>query len=608
MKYTPYEFKKSDVYEFSRFVGIQTRERGDELHFNTCPYCRGGQKRDKMTFSINLNTGAFKCLRSSCGVAGNLVKLSQDFGFSLGNEIDEYFKPKQAKKKFKKPEKPIEPKHPAIQYLASRGISEETAKKYEITTQTERDNILVFPFYADNGDLMFIKYRKTDFDKDKDKNKEWCQSGGSPILFGMNHCNFDNNTIIICEGQLDSLSVADCGIENALSVPTGAKGFTWVPHCWDFMGKFETIIVFGDHEKGHITLLDEIKQRFRKHQIKNVREEDYLDCKDANDILRKYGKEQIKKCIENAIDTPINHVIELADVQDINPFDIEKLKTGFKELDQLLYGGLPFGSLTIVTGKSGLGKSTMASQILLSAIDSGHKVFAYSGELPNHNFKSWMMYQAAGAEHTIVYDTKWGEKGYNISDKNKILISDWFREKILIYDDGNIEDDELINLLKIMEDVITRLGCDVILIDNLMTALDITQLDGDKYEKQSQFVKQIARIAKNFNVLIILVAHMRKNTFGNNGNDEVGGSSDITNLASITLMIDKDKENDFRLLKCWKNRLFGKTNISGWRIDYDEKSKRLYGVHDDVNRRYGWEKFDKDGFIQLSDDDDTPFT
>lgn len=930
MKYTPYEFKKSDVYEFSRFVGIQTRERGDELHFNTCPYCRGGQKRDKMTFSVNLNTGAFKCLRSSCGVSGNMIKLSQDFGFSLGNEVDNYFKPQPTKKKFKKPDKPIEPKHPAIQYLASRGISEETAKKYEITTQTDKDNILVFPFYADNGDLMFIKYRKTDFDKDKDKNKEWCQPNGTPILFGMNHCNFENKTLIITEGQCfdgkaevltpegwirleeyggqnvlqvdqnmngsfvrpkqyivkrhigkmvkveiggnyetyttddhnlvfidnkkrvlkkqaiekistayhvptainfnslehkqwtndmfalyiavsadgtidfrkntyynkakseryvriaiplqrkidrlreilnnlrieftdnkdcrgyqsicfhcpewlkskflpywfatettieqkkfiieemvkwdgnkvkgrnqyeytsvlkhnadviqlvatmcgymstimskqsggngdfikgycykvsillgkhnvstqqfekhkivtevdqrvycvtvdtgmilvrqnnkisvsgncDSLSVSTCGIENAVSVPTGAKGFTWVPNCWDFVNKFDSIIVFGDYEKGKISLLDEIKIRFRRKRIKHVREEDYKDCKDANDILRKYGKNQIKVCIENAVDVPINHVIEVADVQDVNAYEIEKLKTGFNELDQILCGGLPFGGLTIVTGKSGLGKSTMASQILLSAIENNHKVFAYSGELPNHNFKAWLTYQAAGAEHIITYDTKWGGKGYNVSDTNKKLISDWFRSKIYIYDDSDIEDDELIDLVKIVEDVIIRLGCDVILIDNLMTALDLARLDGDKYEKQSQFVKQLARIAKNLNVLIILVAHMRKNTFGNNGNDEVGGSSDVTNLASITLMIDKGKDEDdgIRLLKCWKNRLFGNINTSGWRIDYDEKSKRLYGVHDDVNRRYGWEKFDKDGFIQLSDDDDTPFT
>lgn len=606
MKYLPYEFKREDAYGFANSVQIRTRERGDELNFALCPYCRGGSKKDKNTFSINLGNGAFKCLRSSCGVSGNMVKLSQDFGYSLGNVVDNYFAPKKKAKKYKKPEKPIEPKEPAVKYLLSRAISEETAKKYEITTQTGKDNILVFPFYADNGDLMFVKYRKTDFDKTKDKNKEWCEKDGTPILFGMKQCNADNKTLIITEGQLDSLSVADCGYENALSVPTGAKGFTWVSYCWDFVNRFDEVIIFGDYENGHISLLDEIKSRFRRLKIKHVREEDYKDCKDANDILRKYGKDQIKSCIENAVALPINHVVELADVKDINPFDIEKLPTGFKDIDSLLYGGLPFGGLTIVTGKSGLGKSTIASGILLNAIDGGHRVFAYSGELPNHNFKSWMTFQAAGADRVFAYETKWGDKGYNISDANKKMISEWFREKIYLFDETDIEEDELIDLVRIVEDVIVKNSCDVILIDNLMTALDVTQYSGsDKYEKQSNFVRALSRIARTYNVLIILVAHMRKNNFGNNGNDEVGGSSDVTNLASVTLMVDVDKDDpNTRLFKCWKNRLFGKVNQSGIIVEYDEKSKRIYGINDNKDKKFGWDNITPEGFKVA---DDNPF-
>lgn len=54
----------------------------------------------------------------------------------------------------------------------------------------------------------------------------------------------------------------------------------------------------------------------------------------------------------------------------------------------------------------------------------------------------------------------------------------------------------------------------MILIDNLMTAIDLDMEKGsDKYEKQSLFVKKIARIALQFNILILLVAHKRKNNF-----------------------------------------------------------------------------------------------
>jgi KaiC/GvpD/RAD55 family RecA-like ATPase len=600
-----YQFKQQDAYNFADHVHIQARTKGDELLFKVCPYCKGKSsgKNDEKTFSINLNTGQFKCFRASCGMTGNMITLAKDFDFSLGTDFDSYLiKPKR--KTFKKPAEKIVPKPPAIQYLQSRGISETVAIKYEITTQTERDNILVFPFYDTDGELNFIKYRKTDFDKEKDKCKEWCQPNGTPILFGMKQCNLENKTLIITEGQLDSLSVAEAGFENAVSVPTGAKGFTWVPNCWDFVSKFEEIIVFGDHEKGQITLLEEIDKRFHKLKIRHVREEDYLDCKDANDILRKYGRDQIKKCIEQAITVPVRHVIELADVQDVNPFEFEKLKTGFRGLDQLLYGGLPFGGLIIMTGKSGLGKSTFASQVLLNAMESNHKVFAYSGELPNSLFKSWIVYQAAGTKHVIEYDTKWGSKGFSVSDTNKQLISEWFRGKIKLYDENSITEEETVSLLKLTEEMIIKEGCDVILMDNLMTAIDIVDAkEKDKYEQQSKFVKSMARMAKSYGVLIILVAHMRKNNYGGgNGNDEVLGSSDITNLGSITLMIDNEKDSDNRVLKCWKNRLFGKTNTTGWPIQYDEKSKRIYEVLADLDKTYSWEHGSQDGWMQIDED------
>lgn len=74
-----YEFKESDAYDFANHVHIQTKKRGDELQFLHCPYCRGGNSgKDKGTFSINLKTGQYKCLRSSCNASGNMITLSQD--------------------------------------------------------------------------------------------------------------------------------------------------------------------------------------------------------------------------------------------------------------------------------------------------------------------------------------------------------------------------------------------------------------------------------------------------------------------------------------------------------------------------------------------------
>ena len=598
-----YEFNVDDAFRFASTQGIKAKEKGNEIMFDLCPYCKGGSsaKKDKGTFSINKNSGAFNCLRASCGVTGNMVTLSKDFDFSLGNQVDEYYKPKKQYRKLKHFKEPIKPKEPAIAYLESRGISEEVANKYEITTQSNDDNILVFPFFDEKGILQFIKYRKTDFDKAKDKNKEWCEANCKPILFGMKQC-VDFTRLVITEGQLDSLSVVTACIDNCVSVPTGAKGFTWLPYCWDWINQFQEVVVFGDFENGTISLLDELSKRL-KCVVKHVREEDYKDCKDANELLLKYGTDHVRSCVENAISIPVNHVIELADVEDINIYDIEKLPTGIHELDRLLYGGLPFGGICLLSGKRGEGKSTLGSQILLSALDNGYCGMAYSGELPNSMFKSWFNLQAAGPRHLFEYQDRYGDTGYAVSKTNKQLIDNWHRGRMFMYDNKIINGDEREGLLDIIEGVIMRNGVRVVLLDNLMTGIDLEVAYGsDKYERQSQFVKKLTRLALTHNVLIILIAHKRKNNFSQDENDEVSGSGDISNLATVVISYGKDKEigEVERMLTCSKNRLFGKTNTKGWVTKFDEKSKRIYGNGDNVNREYGWNT-DNDGFMQLSD-------
>lgn len=606
--YKPYEFKEQDAKDFARHVGILAYERGSELHFKQCPYCHGKGRQNEKSFAIDLKTGTFHCLRSSCGVSGNMITLSKDFDFSLGNEIDEYYRPQKKFRKFKKLEKPIEPKPKAVEYLSSRGISESVIKQYEITVQNNNENVLVFPFFDEKGVMQFIKYRKIDYDKEKDSCKEWCESNCKPILFGMKQCKtFDR--LIITEGQLDSLSVATAGIENAVSVPTGANGFTWMPYCWNWINQFKEVIVFGDHEKGHITLLDELTKRLHM-KVKHVREEDYMDCKDANEILQKYGKEQIQKCINNAIIIPLKRVIDLADVEDVDIFKIEKLKTGISQIDRLLYGGLPFGGVHLISGKPGEGKSTLASQILINAREQGYKCFSYSGELPNYLFKAWMNFQVAGGNHVFEYQNIYGDSNFGISKTNKQLISEWYRENIFLYDNSSIDGDEKESLIKTVEDAVMQHGVRVVLLDNLMTALDLEDVAGDdKYDRQSKFVKKLTRIALRHNVLILLVAHKRKNSFSTNENDEISGSGDISNLAQITIAYEKDKdlEDSQRLSKVSKNRLFGKVNTKGWTLNYDERSKRIYGFGDDLNREYGWNNNIDDEDVFEAVEEETPF-
>lgn len=612
-----YEFKEDDAYRFASHVHIQAFERGKELWFRTCPFCHGKGKSNEKTFSINLQTGQFNCFRESCRRQGNMVDLAREFDFSLGNSFDEYYNPKKQFKKLNTPKQSIKPKEPAIEYLASRGISKTIAEKYQITCQTDHPNVLCMPFIDEKGIWQFIKYRKTDFDRTKDSNKEWCEKDCKPILYGMYQCNLENDTLIITEGQLDSLSVAECNIENAVSVPTGANGFTWIPYCWNWVNRFKRIIVFGDYEKGHITLLEDIQKRFNC-EIWHVREEDYKDCKDANDILRKYGKDQIRICIKNAVRMPLDYAKDIADVEDVNIFEIEKLKTGIKVLDYPLYGGLPFGGLTLVTGKRSEGKSTLTSQIIANALDQGYKCLAYSGELIDWQFKSWMVKQLAGGKHTFLYQNKDGEKGYEPSKANKQLINQWLRGKLILVDNSKVGGRNPIGVLDAIENIIKQYDVRVILLDNLMIAIS-AMADGkaDKYELQGRFVQRIAEMATRYQAVIILVAHKRKDSSGYDEMDDVLGSSDIVNLASVIISYGRDRElnEDQRMLRLLKNRLLSKVNWKGWTMNFDERSNRIYGDGDDVERDFEWTKLIPkqeqlpivEGFTDLEDTDEIPF-
>lgn len=610
MRYAPYEFKPSDAYDFARHVGILCKERGDELFFKTCPYCKPRATRGNVnTFSINLKTGQHKCLRASCGVSGNMITLARDFDFSLGTEIDEYYAPKKKYRELPQPKEPVIPKPEALQYLESRGISEEVAKRYEITVQTKNPNILVFPFYDEHGKLKFVKYRKTDFDKTKDANKEWCESKTKPILFGMKQCDTSFKRLVIVEGQMDCLAVATAGINNVVSVPTGAKGFTWVPYCWNWLCKWEKIIVFGDYEKGSISLLDELSKRL-KTKIKHVREENYLDCKDANEILLKYGKEQVIKCVENAIPIPVENVIDLADVKDVDPYSLEKIPTRIQEVDKLLCGGLIFGCVNLITGKSGKGKSTLASQILGNAIDCGYNVFAYSGELPNFLFKSAIDFQSAGPQNVIEENRGEYVRRY-VRKSAKEEIEEWYRGKCMLYDRTMVNDEDT-GLLKTIEQMIISQNVRVILIDNLMTMISQTNVKGSKLDSQSNISHKLEDMARFYNVCIILVAHKRKDSGidDEDMDDSIRGDSDIVNSAGVIIHYNVNKDevdmDEFpRIIAVTKNRVFGRTNYNGWKVKFDEKSKRIYGNNDDPDYLLGWNK--SDGFVQ-TEYEESPFT
>lgn len=598
-----YEFKEDDATRFAREQGARTRVRGDELEFQRCPYCDGSGGKDKYTFSINLKSGAFHCLRASCGAHGNMITLHKDFNFSLGVEADTYFGDGYKKFRSIHRKKRAETTSPAVEYMKTRGISQGVAEKYGITTQKEHDNVVVFPFYDENGLLQFVKYRNTEFVPGGRGSKEWCEANCKPILFGMDHCNPDKKTLIMTEGQIDSLSVSEAGFENAVSVPTGKNGFTWVPYCWDFLNQFETLIVFGDHERDEITLLDEMKVRFNG-TVKHVRPEDYRDCKDANDLLRKYGPEAVRDAVNNAVPVAVAEIKQLADVERVDLSTMKKFSSGLPAVDNIL-GGFYFGQLVVLTGERGEGKSTLASQFATMALNAGHNVFFYSGELMDWYFRAWIDYQIAGPGH--INALRYGDFSIDMSVYPKI--AEWYRGRFYLYDNSSILNEKHEELTKTIMKAITQYGCSVVFIDNLMTAI-ADDINSDIYRQQTEFVKKLANIAKQMNVLIFLIAHPRKTSGYNFENDDVAGSSNITNLADVVMRYarpkgeDEDEDTQDRLLQITKNRLTGRTDRHGIRLVFDERSKRINELHD-WSWKLEWEKKLED--FNDAESEDLPF-
>ena len=579
-----YDYKVSDVYDFMAAHNFEYRTKGDEIEVKRCPYCNGGSS-DKYTFSINAKTGAFNCLRASCGKKGHFVELCRDFGYELDfGEQKKY----RVLRQIKPEERSI--MDSAVQYMASRGISKEICRKYYITAQTNNPDVIVFPFYDENNVLQFVKYRNSKFIKGIDKNKEWCEKDCMPILFGMYQCNPENKTAVITEGQIDSLTLAECGIENALSVPTGCNGFTWVQHCIDWLeSRFTKIIVFGDFERGKMTLIDEIKKRINVTDgVYKVQAKYYLGEKDANDIFRKYGKQAVISAVENAEPATTRYSHRLAEVQNVDTSTMPKIKTMFPTIDKTI-GGLFYGQVILLSGKRGDGKSTFMSQLIANALEQGITTYVYSGELPNYMFKHWLDLQIAGNDRIITTIDNDGFEHYIIPDDVSDQINNWYYDKCFIFDNQAI-DDEFDGLLAEIEKQILLYDVKFICIDNLMIAMDAdSSSQSEFYQAQSAFVKKLAKIARKYNVVILLVAHPKKGEEFTN--DMVSGSGDITNAVDVVMAYRRKDNADYH-----SEIIVTKNRINGVCIGSNNPVKLIYGTKTKRIVEYGKNVFEYSAF------------
>ena len=214
----------------------------------------------------------------------------------------------------------------------------------------------------------------------------------------------------------------------------------------------------------------------------------------------------------------------------------------FEGLNWMTEGGNCLGDLIVIVGNTGLGKSTLATQMVgYWWREKGYKTLIYSGEM-----------DAAA----VIKDLSL-QQNFEGEDDNCFIAS--------------VIDIEGIEHLAAEEDF------KVFLIDNLMT---LSQFDDDLYMSQSRTVKKLKEIALKYNCLILLVCHPNKTKEFKNGDnltiDSISGSSNIGNLANLIMALNRGETPNERILEVLKNRKTGQ--LGTLRLEFNKSDKRYKEV------------------------------
>lgn len=501
---------------------------------------------------------------------------------------------------------------PVTEYLNKRGISNDTIELLDISAD-DKGNI-VFNYYDTDDELVLVKYRPS-HTVQEGKPKTWCQSGAdtSNVLWNMTHVR-PTGSLLICEGEIDCASFIEAGFYQTVSVPLGAQNLKWIEECWDFLQGFDTIIVAGDSDKAGQKMTKEVCARLSFTNVKYleypneyiVYNEDNVPVKrirtkDANAVLQTFGASYLFNLVLNAKETPIDSVIKMANVEEMNVYEMDGIEIGIQRFDDELVK-IFCGGVTIVTGKASAGKTTFLNQIALSAMDQDMSVFLFSRELVNSMSKDWYKTVGAGFRnmHQMeIRDTRTGKlRNIWVVDKEaKIQMDNHYRDMLYVYrDEGSNEASALLNT---MEQLARRRGVKCFLIDNLMTVLLPEDKDGGVNGAQTKFISDLTRFAMKYNAIVVLVAHPRKTQSGQEiGLDDISGSMNIVNLAVRTIglrrVTDKEKgdeSNKFHnydvIITSVKDRIFGST--AEIPCHYSKPTRRFFSNPQEWDRRYGWD-------------------
>lgn len=455
-----------------------------------------------------------------------------------------------------------------IKYLINRGISEDVIKYAGLKSDKKRDAI-VFLYNNELGEHISNKYRLLD---SSSKIKMMFQKGtNANTLYNMDKVDV-TKPLIICEGEIDCLSLLTCGIYNCVSVPTGVHSSEWLKVNWSWIEQFKEITIWFDNDDAGVKGTREIMNRLSNEVVKVARCEG--DISDINELLVKEGSNKVIECLKKATIPLVEGVATLDMIEDFNPYNADKIKFGIEGLDRIVLGTL-FGTLTILTGRPGHGKSTIINQLYIGEpISQGYKTFLFSGELEASNVRHWVLTTLANARSLDIHTTREGVEYSKIREIAKENMLDKLKDNFFLYcDDNNYTIDYI---MTVMSKLAKQNGVKVFVIDNLMVVEDEDQ---DEYKSQANIVKKLKAFAKKYNVAVVLVAHPKK-TDMEIGNNDIMGTSKIPNLADYIAKIERvfdenglDKHSVFSITK---NRPTGR--LAKTKLEFNNFRKRFYNI------------------------------
>ncbi|AEB31137.1 MAG: DNA repair protein RadA [Carnobacterium sp.] len=204
-------------------------------------------------------------------------------------------------------------------------------------------------------------------------------------------------------------------------------------------------------------------------------------------------------------------------IQDITVSKVPRVKTKLKELNRVLGGGVVPGSLVLIGGDPGIGKSTLLLQVSAQLNLAGGKVLYVSGEESSSQIKMRAnRLGVKGADFYIYPETDMGAIRQTIED----------------------------------------LKPDYVIIDSIQTMnqADITGAIGSVSQVRES-TADLLKIAKTNNIAIFIVGHVTKE-------GSIAGPRMLEHMVDTVLYFEGERHHTFRILRAVKNR-FGSTNEIG---------------------------------------------